>query len=174
MKLQVVYALFLLLFSSSKVFSQSVYKTPSGEKYHLASCRMVENVSAKLVGKDDISYHGLTPCSFCKPPAKNKIITKLGLVGKAVGESISVRCNGYTQKGTRCKHKTRLANVYCYQHTKQNSGSSYQIQSTPNYFNSGSSHNLNSTTSSRCGAKNKTGGHCKRKVKGGGRCYQHK
>ena len=30
-------------------YSQNVYKTPYGKKYHLASCRMVENVSSKLV-----------------------------------------------------------------------------------------------------------------------------
>lgn len=32
----------------------------------------------------------------------------------------------------------------------------------------------NPTTSSVCGAKNKTGGYCKRKVVGGGRCWQHR
>lgn len=166
--------LFLLLYSYL-LFGQSVYKTPSGKKYHLASCGMVENVSAKLVGEEGITYHGLTPCKFCKPPAKNQITTKFGLISKAIGESISVRCIGLTQKRTRCKHKTRLANGYCYQHTKQNSSPNYHSPSTPNYLNttSSSSSRSNSVTATRCGAKNKSGGYCKRKVKGGGRCYQH-
>ena len=41
--------LFLLL--SASVKAQSVYKTPSGQKYHLATCRTVKNVSEKIVDK---------------------------------------------------------------------------------------------------------------------------
>ena len=173
MKAQIILSLLIFIFVHSSVLGQSVYKTPSGKKYHLASCGMVENVSAKLVDEENITYYGLTPCKFCKPPAKNQLTTKLGLIGKAVGESASVRCIGLTQRGTRCKHKTKLANGYCYQHTKQNSSSTFQVQSTPNYFKN-SSYNSSNTTSSRCGAKNKSGGYCKRKVKSGGKCYQHK
>lgn len=114
-----------LIFLSFSIKGQDVYKTPSGKKYHLSSCRMVENVSKKLVG-----------------------------------ESASVQCKGNTQKGTRCKHKTRLANGYCYQHTKQNSSSNYKISK--------------SNSTSACGAKNKSGGYCKRKVKGSGYCHQHR
>lgn len=166
--------LFISILYTPSVFGQSVYKTPAGKKYHLASCRMVENVSTKLVGEQSISHYGLSPCKICKPPAKNQITTKLGLVGKAVGESVSVQCKGYTQKGTRCKHKTRLANGYCYQHTKQNSSSSYNSSSTSTYFRSSSSStSRSSSTTARCGAKTQSGGYCKRKVKGGGRCYQH-
>ncbi len=36
-----------LLFCVFYIHGQDLYKTPSGEKYHLGSCRMVKNVSKK-------------------------------------------------------------------------------------------------------------------------------
>ena len=40
--------LFLILFFGLQLKAQTVYKTPSGSKYHLASCRMVKNVSSEI------------------------------------------------------------------------------------------------------------------------------
>ena len=147
---------------TSNLYGQEVYKTPSGERYHLSSCRMVENVSKKLVDKKEIENYDLTPCKICKPPNKSQLTNNFSLANKAVGESNSVRCIGYTQSNTRCKHMTKLANGYCYQHTSQNSKSKI-------YNNK----EINSSTST-CGARTQSGGNCKRKVKGGGKCYQHK
>jgi len=152
--------LFSIVLSLS-IDAQNVYKTPSGKRYHLSSCRMVENVSKKLLGKADISKYHLTPCKICKPSLTGNYSSNYSSSNKAVGTSASVRCKGYTQKGTICKHKTRLANGYCYQHTEQNSPSKTKHS---NYLNS---------NTSICGAKTKSGGYCKRKVKSGGRCYQH-
>ncbi|MEH6535302.1 MAG: DUF5763 domain-containing protein [Psychroserpens sp.] len=151
--------IFTFLFFNIKGSAQSIYKTPSGKKYHLASCRMVENVSEKI-DKEDISKYGLSACKICKPKIKNVISNTISSSNKAVGTSESIRCKGKTKKGTRCKHKTRLANGYCYQHTKQNSASNSYSPSAK-------------TKSSTCGALTKSGGFCKRKVKNGGRCYQH-
>jgi hypothetical protein len=147
---------FMLICIYSK--AQNVYKTPSGKKYHLSTCRMVENVSKKMLGSNDISEYKLTPCKICKPPTKNNLVSSHSSINKAVGTSVSARCKGYTKKGTRCKHMTRLANGFCYQHTSQTK--------TTNSVYSNSS-------SSLCGARTKSGGYCKRKVKGGGHCYQH-
>lgn len=155
MKYLIFFVAFVLYIN---VNAQDVYKTPSGKKYHLSSCRMVENVSKKLLGNSDISKYNLAPCKICKPPSTNNYVSSSGYSNKAVGTSSSVRCKGYTKKRTRCKHKTRLANGYCYQHTKQNS------TSNTTYSNS---------STSTCGARTKSGGYCKRKVKGGGHCYQH-
>jgi hypothetical protein len=156
---------YLVFFVSLTLFininAQNVYKTPSGKKYHLSTCRIVENVSKKLLGNGEISKYRLTPCKICKPPSSSNRVSNRSSTNKAVGTSLSVRCKGYTQKGTRCKHKTKIANGYCYQHTKQNS-SSKTNRSSPS----------NSTTPT-CGARTKSGGYCKRKVKGGGHCYQH-
>ncbi|RKE91920.1 DUF5763 domain-containing protein [Ichthyenterobacterium magnum] len=158
-KLSYCLALFFLLVVSSKVNAQSFYKTPSGEKYHLSSCRMVENVSKKL-SDNDISKYGLTPCKICKPPIVKSITNSFSKANKAVGISNTVQCKGKTKKGIRCKHKTSLANGYCYQHTKQNSSSNSYSSTTK-------------TTASTCGARTKSGGYCKRKVKNGDHCYQH-
>ncbi|WP_040559242.1 hypothetical protein U8527_07870 [Kordia algicida OT-1] len=69
------FLLFFLLIQTLYVIAQDVYKTPSGARYHLSSCRMVENVSSKLVGLDAINTSKLTPCKICKPTTK-KSITK--------------------------------------------------------------------------------------------------
>ncbi len=113
--------IFVFVCIATKVTSQTIYKTPSGKKYHLASCRMVETVSQKLNGEEDVVKYGLEPCKICKPPRMHSLSSSSANQNKAVGTSKSVQCKGKTQKGTRCKHKTRNANGYCYQHTEQNS-----------------------------------------------------
>jgi hypothetical protein len=165
MKLNLVkyYCIFLLLGVYSLGLSgQNVYKTPSGKKYHLASCRMVENVSRKLLSKSSITAYKLQPCKICKPPVKSGLQFGSSPINKGVGQSVSVRCKGKTQKGTLCKHMTRIANGYCYQHTSQHGAN----RSSTNSYKP-------STVTPTCGARTQSGGHCKRKVKGGGRCYQH-
>jgi hypothetical protein len=91
--------------------SQYVYKTPSGAKYHLANCRTVKNVSAKITTAEAAKL-GLSPCKICNPPA----IPASSPAGKEKGEGTTVQCKGITKKGTRCKHMTRIANGYCFQH----------------------------------------------------------
>ena len=152
----------LLTLVSFKTKAQNVYKTPSGKKYHLASCRMVENVSSKLLGKTDISKYHLTPCKICKPPKVKDLGISYPFINKAVGQSKSVGCKGVTKKGTRCKHLTKIANGFCYQHTSQNKKENTETTSS------------SKSKTSLCGAKTKSGKSCKRKVKGGGHCYQHK
>lgn len=113
----------LLLFLISQYvyigFSQDIYKTPSGEKYHLITCRMVKNVSMKLNGAADIEKYKLTPCQICNPAKFSNFSNSLSTTqNKAVGVSKTVQCNGITKKGTRCLHITSLANGLCYQHKK--------------------------------------------------------
>lgn len=108
----IIRLLFLLLISAS-VKAQSVYKTPSGEKYHLATCHTVKNVSEEIsVGK--AKELGLQPCKVCKP----QNIYASGTPQKTPqGQSkATVQCKGTTKAGTRCKHMTSIANGYCYQH----------------------------------------------------------
>lgn len=101
-----------LLLLSVVACGQSIYKTPSGKKYHLGSCRMVENVSEKITWERALQL-GLEPCKICKP---DLIHLKPSTENKAQGQSVAVQCNGLTKKGTRCKHNTRIANGYCFQH----------------------------------------------------------
>jgi methylphosphotriester-DNA--protein-cysteine methyltransferase len=102
----------LLLFSVS-LQAQTVYKTPSGAKYHLATCHTVKNVSEKMT-IEEAKAAGLQPCKICKPESGYAS----GLSSnKAQGQiTATVQCKGFTKSGTRCKHKTRIANGYCFQH----------------------------------------------------------
>lgn len=105
----------LLLFSLS-IKAQNVYKTPSGKKYHILTCRMAENVSEEIT-LEQAGEIGLLPCKICNPPvtsSANSLADK-----KASGESSTVQCRGLTKAGTRCKHRTRIANGYCFQHNPE-------------------------------------------------------
>jgi hypothetical protein len=101
----------VLLFSFS-LKAQTVYKTPSGAKYHLATCRMVKNVSEQIA-VSKANELGLQPCKICNP----QDISPLGnSIKKAQGQNETVQCAGLTKAGTICKHRTSIANGYCYQH----------------------------------------------------------
>lgn len=103
--------LFCFLFTVPTLQGQTVYKTPSGQKYHLASCRMVKNVSEAIpIAK--AKELGLQPCLICKPP----VLSGGPATNKEQGQSQTVQCKGMTKAGTRCKHKTSIANGYCFQH----------------------------------------------------------
>lgn len=109
--------LFFVLFSIS-VSAQKIYKTPSGAKYHLGTCRMVNNVS------EDITFEraaelGLQPCKICNPSDYKEMGLK-SAKNSAQGQSQTVQCKGTTKKGTRCKHMTSIANGYCFQHNPDN------------------------------------------------------
>lgn len=104
-----------LIFISLSVTSQTVYKTPSGKKYHLSSCRMVNNVS-QAISLNQVVGMGLEPCKICYPPTVSTSTSNLVSTKKAKGESSTVQCKGKTKAGTRCKHRTSIANGYCFQH----------------------------------------------------------
>lgn len=108
------------LLSVSAAVAQTVYKTPSGEKYHTATCRYVKNVSSKLTVAEARKI-GLSPCKQCRPDqAGSRNVSSPGLgikVGEAKGvRSTSVRCKGTTKAGARCKRMTKNVNGYCFQH----------------------------------------------------------
>ncbi len=105
-------ALLFLTFSISKLDAQTVYKTPSGAKYHTATCRTVKNVSEAITLEKAIES-GLDPCKVCQPVVPNGGGSKTKQPG---GEAETVQCKGKTKAGTRCKHMTKIANGYCFQH----------------------------------------------------------
>ncbi len=104
--------LFVIVFSFS-LRAQTVYKTPSGVKYHLASCRMVKNVSEEItiIKAKEL---GLGTCKICTP--QNIYGAQTPSNSKAQGQNTTVQCKGLTKVGNRCKHMTSIANGYCYQH----------------------------------------------------------
>jgi hypothetical protein len=101
-----------LLLLSFSLKAQTVYKTPSGEKYHLATCRMVKNVSEQITVSEAKNL-GLQPCKICNP---QNIYASGSSVKKPQGQNTTTQCRGFTKVGTRCKHMTSIANGYCYQH----------------------------------------------------------
>ena len=123
--LTLVYLLLLLLPGS---YSQAVYKTPSGRKYHTADCRMVKNVSQQLTLAEALRLH-LEPCKICHPEAQESLVQPVQQLlqqpvsptyekqeKRPAGTGRTVRCQGITKKGTRCKHMTSIGNGYCFQH----------------------------------------------------------
>lgn len=162
MKNQII---FITLFFCLSIFSgelacQNFYKTPSGEKFHVYECRMVESVSEKVTIEEAYSKN-LTPCKICKPQVNRTFSTRSP--NKAKGKKATQQCQGRTRKATRCRHMTSIGGGFCYQHTSQ----SLLIQPKSNLYL-----NENSTVS-RCGALTKSGKPCKRRTKEGGRCFQH-
>jgi Family of unknown function (DUF5763) len=102
----------ILLFFSLQSGGQVFYKTPSGKKYHTDSCRMVNNFS-EAITIEKARQLGLQPCLICRPL---NIYNGSTTASKTSGQAASVQCKGKTKAGTRCRHMTRIANGYCYQH----------------------------------------------------------
>ena len=103
--------LILLLFSTT-VKAQDVYKTPSGAKYHLATCRIMKNVSEQI-SVNEAAKQGLAACKICAP---SLVVGAIQKPKTTQGQSNTVQCSGYTKAGNRCKHMTGIGNGYCYQH----------------------------------------------------------
>src|SRR5690606_4285220 len=105
---------FLFILFSVQLSAQTVYKTPSGAKYHLASCRMVKNVSSSLALENALKI-GLQPCKICNPPfrAVSGIISKPKKTAGANSASQCIECN---KTGLRCKRKTKIGNEFCFLH----------------------------------------------------------
>ncbi len=111
----------IFLLNSFVLFGQTVYKTPSGKKYHSATCRFVKNVSNSL-SINEAKQMGLSACSICNPGSGSKTNHSSGLgirANEAKGQlSTAVQCKGQTKSGQRCKRKTKNVNGYCFQHER--------------------------------------------------------
>lgn len=81
------------------LFGQTVYRTPSGNKFHTSTCRFVKNVSHQLSVEQAYSK-GLSPCSVCKPNTGSvNRISPFGLGIKLTKQKVPhQRCNA---KGKR-------------------------------------------------------------------------
>ncbi|WP_460762501.1 DUF5763 domain-containing protein [Niabella terrae] len=110
--MRTVILLFLLGVWSMNASAQTVYKTPSGARYHRAQCRTVKNTS-KALTLAAAREQGLTPCKICKP-VERKVARQP--VKKTSGVGATRQCKGMTKSGRRCRHMTRIGNGYCFQH----------------------------------------------------------
>lgn len=105
------------LFAQAKIY---VYVTPSGTHYHTATCRMVDNTSKSILLSEALKLD-MKPCSFCKPDENKNTVAPEAIqpVPKPGQKEVASQCLGLTQEGMRCKHVTKNANGYCFQHLPQ-------------------------------------------------------
>lgn len=100
-------------------FSQDVYRTKTGEKYHKEKCHFLKYSKIKLELSKAIKL-GLEPCKVCKPsPKANATHNANNFVPAKLTRSKSstaLQCTGKTKTGKRCKRKTKNSNQRCYQH----------------------------------------------------------
>ena len=74
--------------------------------------------------------------------------------------STAIQCKGKTQKGVRCRNRTKNEIGYCYLHEGQADG----VSAEP----------AKRSTAVRCSAKRNDGARCKRRTKNAsGKCWQH-
>lgn len=118
-KLLLIYSLvFFSGIGSSDLYSQTVYVTKTGEKYHLERCHYLKSSKIQLE-YDKAKEMGFTPCKVCKPGInviKSNNIRTQNTSKTSAKPSIAVRCSGKTKSGNRCKRKTKNASGRCYQH----------------------------------------------------------
>ncbi len=100
MKKILVIGFFLLFGLAVKGFSQTVYASDKGEKYHTADCKL--SGDAKDMTLAAAKKAGKSACGICKPDEHMK--DKLA------------QCDGKTADGTRCKRMTGDKSGKCYQH----------------------------------------------------------
>lgn len=110
--------LFLLV---NTIYSQTVYITKTGTKYHNENCVYLSKSSRSIELKQaiDAGYQG---CKVCKPIASNSSTnTSQNAVPQTYysqnnSSTSSVQCSGRTKKGLRCKRMTTSSSGRCYQH----------------------------------------------------------
>jgi len=94
-------SLFFVFAFAVKGFSQTVYASDKGEKYHTADCRL--SGDAKDMTLASAKKAGKSACGICKPDEHFK--------------DKATQCSGKTADGTQCKRMTSSKGGKCYQHT---------------------------------------------------------
>ncbi len=118
MKATIIFGFLFLSFYTS-LFSQTVYVTKTGSKYHIVDCsRLKSSIEVEL--KDIVGKY--EPCSICKPPVLsknennlNQEIKKSSTTKKDVSSN---QCQGMTKKKKQCSRKAMSGSNYCWQHSR--------------------------------------------------------
>ena len=100
MKKIFILSFFLFFGLAIKGFSQTVYASDKGEKYHTADCK--NSGEAKDMTLAAAKKANKTACGICKPDEHFKDKT--------------AQCSGKTADGTRCKRMTGSKEGKCFQH----------------------------------------------------------
>lgn len=128
MKRKILFLTLFLAFLVINAFSQTVYITKTGTKYHSEGCRYLSKSKIAIDLADAIAK-GCEACSVCKPSSKisssttpNTKSTKTEVEKptnqstNTSSQSASVQCSATTKAGTRCKRLTKSSNGKCWQH----------------------------------------------------------
>ncbi len=114
-KFFIVLPLFILAFQTD-LFSQTVYITKSGKKYHQEDCRYLKNSSIQIDINEAVERN-YTPCSVCNLSSGNFYIEKKYRADHDNNYQ-KVRCMAVTKKNTQCKRNTSNPSGYCWQHER--------------------------------------------------------
>lgn len=115
---RLLFLILFLIFPLSAIFSQTVYVTKSGKKYHTQDCRY--SARANPISLSDAISKGYAPCKVCKPESgsiyksdDNNFYTD---PPKDSQYAEKVQCSALTKSGKRCKRMTKSPNGLCWQH----------------------------------------------------------
>lgn len=106
-----------LLLLSIFAFSQTVYITKTGNKYHTSGCQYLSK-SKIAIQIDTAVERSYTPCSVCKPSVTSSKRTQgIAQFESEPGKSVnSSHCTALTKAGNRCSRMTKDVNGRCWQH----------------------------------------------------------
>ena len=96
-------------------FSQTVYITNTGCKYHASACQYLSK--SKIATQLDTALtRGYTVCSVCKPTIRST--TAQGIIQRKelTPASASAQCSAVTKAGSRCTRTPMAENDRCWQH----------------------------------------------------------
>lgn len=116
--------LFILISTTTSVSAQTVYKTRTGKKYHVATCQYIRH-GATAIKIEEARKLRLGACLRCKPDVNaarsantfpRRAVPAPKTTSPPSTGTTTVQCKGTTQAGNRCKRKTKNKSGYCYQH----------------------------------------------------------
>ncbi len=118
-----IFLILSFVIGTLQVNSQTCYITKTGSKYHTATCSYLK-YSKYSVDLDKAINHGYTACSRCRPSRSNLKGSTSSQGFYQSTQSASSRqlkcttkqCSGKTQKGYRCKRRTKDCSGRCYHH----------------------------------------------------------
>jgi hypothetical protein len=121
MKNKILLIVFFFIMASIG-YSQTVYVTKTGKKYHSANCRSLSKSSIPI-SLAEAQAKGYEPCKVCgggstSTPAQTSQQKKQPntQTDSQSNTTSSTQCKGSTKAGARCKRKTMSPNGYCSQH----------------------------------------------------------
>jgi hypothetical protein len=112
-KIRILLTFFFVFLYCQNSKAQTVYVTPYGTHYHKGNCKTVVNVSNEMDLLVAVKK-GYKPCRICNPPTVRTPLDFSSNIPRGV--KTTTQCKGITKAGKRCKHKTTIANGYCFQH----------------------------------------------------------